>query len=310
MALTTGMRGKDVRQFCMVAQKYQVTILVRQTNPDSLAYVGKPGYYPKPAAIKAKTADINPPVQVNFAPGGRQAVRHEVAGLVVHPGFQPDVYQGDKLAKAAKCWNDTQEILAGQLHLPEPKPDKPDSWAQWGVPRTSANTGWQWRVDINPASKHFGCIQIKGHGIDWSYIHGDYDLKDVIVRGHETHNQRHQGQVQGVKNYTPLLPGREFETIREELNRGMGVDMVQHGAEAQFAWHGDEPITVIYPDGPSLQFQILASAETVQRWYEERNRQVLADKGKDYVGDKSRHFWFGAHGQLFAPGSLPSATWG
>ena len=28
----------------------------------------------------------------------------------------------------------------------------------------------------------------------------------------------------------------------------MGVEMVQHGSEAQFAWHGDEPITVAFPD--------------------------------------------------------------
>lgn len=116
----------------------------------------------------------------------------------------------------------------------------------------------------------------------------------------ETYNQRLEGKVQGAKNYTPLLPGLEFETIRKALNEAMGIDMVQHGAEAQFAWHGDEPITVILPDGPQLQFQVLGNAEAVQRWYIERNREVIAKKGKDYIGDKTRWFWFGNHGNLFS----------
>jgi hypothetical protein len=123
--------------------------------------------------------------------------------------------------------------------------------------------------------------------VGWSYLHGDYDLKDVIVKGHETDNQRQEGKVQGAKNYTPLLTGMEFETIRKALNDAIGVDMVQHGAEAQFAWHGDEPITVILPDGPQLQFKVLGNAEAVQRWYIELNREVIAKKGKDYIGDKS-----------------------
>ena len=72
--------------------------------------------------------------------------------------------------------------------------------------------------------------------------------------------------------------------------------------EAQFAWHGDEPITVILPDGPQLQFKVLGNAEAVQRWYIELNREVIAKKGKDYIGDKSRWFWFGDHGNLFTPG--------
>lgn len=310
MGITTGMRGKDVKQFCIVAQRFKVIILVRQTNPESLTYIGKPGYCPKPAAIKAKTADNNPPPRSTFDAGGKQAVHYEVAGLVVHPDFQPEAYLGTKRAKARDYWQQTLELLASGLRLPAPDPGRTDTLLPWGVARTSATTGWQWRIDIDPQSKHFGCLQIKRDDIPWSYVHGDYDLKDVIMRGHEQHNVRQEGQIQGVPNYTPLLPGLEFETIRCELNRAMGVDMVQHGAEAQLAWHGDEPITVIYPEGPDLQFQILASAETVQRWYEDMNRQLIAVKGKDYLGDKSRHFWFGDHGQLFAPGSQPAKTWG
>lgn len=42
--------------------------------------------------------------------------------------------------------------------------------------------------------------------------------------------------------------------------------------------------------------------EVVQRWYMDLNRQMIAEKGKDYIGDKLRWFWFGDHGNLFLPG--------
>ena len=82
----------------------------------------------------------------------------------------------------------------------------------------------------------------------------------------------------------------------------MGVEMVQHGAEAQFAWHGDEAITVISPEGPNLQYIVLGNAESVQSWYVNLNRSLIAKMGKDYIGDKTRWFWFGGHGNLFLPG--------
>ncbi|MBK8529909.1 MAG: hypothetical protein IPL57_23430 [Rubrivivax sp.] len=300
MAKGLGMRGKDVRDFCKVARQYQVYILVRHTNEASLGYIGSAGYYPKPATIKAKTADVDPPAFTFNSGGAARTVQHRVAGLVPHPGFQPKVFAGAKMNKAMDCWADTLDVLYGAgVNIPA---TTPDTWPGWGKEHTSARSGWRWRVDVDPLSPHFGCLQIARDGMPMSYLHGDYDLKDVIVKGMETYNQRLEGKVQGAKNYTPLLPGLEFETIRKALNEAMGIDMVQHGAEAQFAWHGDEPITVILPDGPQLQFQVLGNAEAVQRWYIERNREVIAKKGKDYIGDKTRWFWFGNHGNLFRPG--------
>ena len=303
MSQGLGMRGKDVRAFCMIAQKYNVYILVRQTNEESLQYIGKPGYYPKPAAIKAKTADINPPPFTCQAGGQRRTAQHRIAGLVANPWFQPAVYAGAKLAKARDCWLDTLDIaLAPGSNIPAAGASKPDTWATWGKERLSARTGWRWKIDVDPASPHFGCLQIARDTTGWSYVHGDYDLKDVIVRGRETYNERREGKVDGVKNFTPLLPGLEFETIQRELNAAMGVDMVQHGSEAQFAWHGDEPITLILPDGPQLQFKVLGNAEAVQLWYQNLNRSLIARHGRDYIGDKTRWFWFGDHGNLFLPG--------
>lgn len=307
MGITTGMRGKDLRSFMIVAGQYNVTILVRHTNEDSLKYVAKTGFYPKPAAVKAKTADLNPRPVTRLVKGISSTKTYTVAGLVVHPGFQPAAYRAAKVPKAQDCWDHTMEALSPSLQHTKVDLDRPDSWSLWGVARKGVNAPrWNWRVDVDPGSDYFGCLQLKTGDMPWSYIHGDYDLKDIIVTGSERDNRRAEGKVDGVKNFTPLLKGMEFETIQRALNNHMGVEMVQHGAEAQFAWHGDEPITVAYPDWRHLT---LLSAETVQSWYQQLNREVLATKGHDYQRDISRAYHFGPQG-LFKPGYLPSATWG
>src|SRR6187402_1092663 len=274
MGIGTGMRGKDLQKFLMVARDMKVTILVRHTNDDSLKYVQRNGYYPKPAVVKAKTADKNPPPETRLVNGRRQVVQHEVAGLVVHPGFQPLCYNGTKGSKALDFWDHTMETLSPELMHKKVDLTRPDTWSFWSVQRTGVKAArWRWRVDVDPLSRHFGALQLKNDHLDWSYVHGDYDLKDVIVRGHETDNRRNEGKLDGVKNFTPLLHELAFEKVQNALNELMGVEMVQHGAEAQFAWHGDEPITVAFPDWTHL---LLTDAVTVQGWYNKLNREVLA----------------------------------
>jgi hypothetical protein len=307
MGTHTGMRGKDVRKFLMVARQFNVILLIRHTNEDSLRFVERQGFYPKPAVVKAKTADVNPPPSMELVGGRRVARTYDVAGLVTHPGFQPKSYVGAKVQKAVTCWEQTMAVLSPTMANVKVDLAKPDSWSIWGVDRVGANAPrWSWRVDVNPESPYFGALQLKQSGGEWCYIHGDYDLKDVIVRGHETDNRRNAGTVDGVKNFTPILMEHEFERIRQALNSAMGVEMVQHGAEAQFAWHGDEPITVLFPDFTHL---LLYDAGTVQGWYERLNREVLAAKGTDYLRERSRVFHFGPHG-MFAPGKVPASTWG
>lgn len=306
MGIGTGMRGKDLQKFLMVARDQQVILLVRHTNEDSLRFVGQRGYYPKPALVKAKTADLNPPALPRSVNGKIVSQAYDIAGLVVHPGMHPGAYKAAKLDKAMAAWHDGMHYLAGNPP-PMGDPKQPESWAAWGVDRVAqCSADWRWRVDVDPSSKHYGCLQLRRAGLDWSYIHGDYDLKDVIVPGKETDNRRNEGQLFGVKNFTPLLADVDFERVRGALNALIGADMVQHGAEAQFAWHGDEPITVAFPD---WRFVVLADAVTVQRWYENHNREVLAKAGHDYARDRSRMFHFGPEG-MFAPGMAPNGSWG
>jgi len=309
MGIGTGMRAKDLQKFLMVARDFGVILLVRHTNADSLQYVGRAGYYPKPALVKAKTADFDPPVVTRSVGGRFLKQTYRIAGLVVHPGMHPGAYKPSKFGKAMDCWTQGMHLLAGARLPRAGDPARPESWAAWGVGRACVcASAWRWRVDVDPGSEHYGCLQLSNinGGVGWSYVHGDYDLKDVIVPGRETDNQRFEGKVDGVKNFTPKLPELDYERVRLRLNQLIGSHMVQHGAEAQFAWHGDEPITVAFPDSSHV---LLIDAMTVQRWYEERNRAVLAHKGTDYLRDRSRMFHFGPQG-MFAPGALPGSTWG
>jgi hypothetical protein len=309
MGIGIGMRGKDLQKFMMVARQHRVILLIRHTNADSLRFVGQSGYYPKPAAVKAKTADANPASVATLVNGRKTTVAYDVAGLVVHPGFQPTCYRGAKVQKAANCWAHTMETLAPTMEHLKVDLNRPESWSVWGVERRAAKAPrWSWRVDIDPLSPRFGSLQLRGAGTGtgWCYIHGDYDLKDVIVLGREGDNRRAAGTLDGVKNFTPVLYDVQFDTIRNELNTLMGAEMVQHGAEAQFAWHGDEPITVAFPDWTHL---LLADAMTVQSWYLKLNREVLAQPVNDYLRDRSRMFHFGPNG-VFAPGMTPAASWG
>lgn len=307
MGVRTGMRGKDLQKFLMVARECRVILLIRHTNEDSLRFVDVPGFYPKPAVVKAKTADMNPPPNVHLVNGRRTTTSYDVAGLVVHPGFQPGCYHPAKAKKAQECWDQTMAALSPAMEQVRVDLSKPDSWSRWGVERQGVNgSRWKWRVDVDPQSPRFGALQLSQDGGKWCYIHGDYDLKDVIVLGAERDNRRAEGRVDGVRNFTPLLQAMEFEQIRRALNARMGVEMVQHGSEAQFAWHGDEPITVAFPDWTHL---ILHDAVTVQSWYLSLNREVLAKKGTDYLADRSRMFHFGPHG-IFAPGKAPAGSWG
>ena len=70
----------------------------------------------------------------------------------------------------------------------------------------------------------------------------------------------------------------------------------------RIARHGDEPVTVVYSDGPQRQFSMFGTAETVQSWRMGLNGGVNGKKRKDYIGGKTPWSWFGNHGLLFLPG--------
>lgn len=283
--MSIGMRSGDLDCLMSVASEFGLIILVRHTNEASLKYIGRRGarsYYPKPALVKAKTADIDPPAMSWKVDGRTQKLAVEVAGLVVHPAFHPGAFSGERASKARISWNDTMRMLAPDMIGIRVEREDPQSRQRWGQERQALHSpDWCWRLDVDWRSPHFACLQLKSArtGSVWCYLHGDYDLKDVIVAGQEDDNRKKVGRIDGVPNITPKLRGTAkthgltFRELQDLLNSRIGAPMIQHGSEAQFAWHGDEPISVIYADNSN---ELLIGTAEVEAWYEQRGRKVLA----------------------------------
>ena len=99
--MNLGVRGKDLRAFMLVARELKLIILIRQTNENSLEYVGREGFYPKPAQVKAKTADRNTGTSHVMPKHAILRGNYKVGGLVVVPALQPSAFRRDKARSAA-----------------------------------------------------------------------------------------------------------------------------------------------------------------------------------------------------------------
>jgi len=217
-----GMRPQDKQVFAEAAKKFKVWLVVRQTNPASFKYIGLPKYFPKPITCKAKTADTD-----SF-PGGRGGrSRYDTAGLVADPTLHRNAFGGEKAAKAIGIWNNF-------------KSDYLDSRAS------------DYSVDGDPKSRHYGCVCYKG-----KYLHGDYDLYDIIVTGHENANLAVVGARDGVPDFRTA---RQFP-VEEFVNGRIGAEMVHHGGQFQYSSHTSDVVEIFGPAGES-------ATESAAAWYQ------------------------------------------
>jgi len=206
--------------FRWAAKQSGCAILLRRTNPLSLPYIGKANYLPKPISCKTKTADRNG--------------RYQVAGLVVNPTIHgSEVFSStDKHHQSLRFWKKMEHAgLSNELY----------------------------KTDLDKSSKHYGCLMLRSQA-SYSYIHGDYDLYDVVDMQSPHLNSAFLSRLDGSDhNYGP-----EFKRVKDLLNQkfasvcGRKTDMIQHGSEAKFARldkgdndlrniYGDEPIDIFWP---------------------------------------------------------------
>ena len=84
-----GIRRKDINVFRSAATAFNHLILVRASNPESLNYIGRRMYLPKPIDCKSKTAKANVYLQMI-------GLEIQAKGLVVDPTLLgSSVYSGD-----------------------------------------------------------------------------------------------------------------------------------------------------------------------------------------------------------------------
>lgn len=217
------MRREDRAVFSEAARHFNYWILVRRTNPDSLRYVGEPGYYPKPIDCKAKTADFD-------------VGEYRLAGLVADPTLHPRAFSPAKLPKAQKIWEEFEQFLGGPLFA-----------YKQGEPGQPTRRGYN--LDENPRSRHFGCLTLQR-----LYLHGDYDLYDIIdSRDPQTNTATAEVLFRTKHMRSPL-----FDRVQEYINARLKVPMVQHGGEMQYTDHSEQTIDGFMPTGDFFQTETLA----------------------------------------------------
>jgi hypothetical protein len=151
----------------------------------------------------------------------------QLAGLVVDPNLHERAFKPEKLAKAKDFWAAMKNSL-----------------------------GSVYTVDRNEKSKHYGCLMFRG-----SYIHGDYDLYDVIDRKQTHRNLASLESLHG----QPHHRGANVLRVQKFLNDRIGVPMIQHGGEFQYADHSEQAIDAFGPNGEDVT---ILNEFSVRSWYE------------------------------------------
>ncbi len=248
------MRTKDKVAFRDAAKHLNCWILVREINSASLQYISSPGYTPKPIDCKPKTADSD-------------ANGKKLAGLVVAPTIHGSAsFSSNKFPKAMGCWKD----FLGQQGVnactePGLTPQEQGIKEAEDLNKKSIEYG----VDLDNRSVHYGCLKFNN-----KWIHGDYDLKDIILEGQERRNLAAVEELCG----QPHMRGPRFYRIQSFINTRLGTSMIQHSGEAQYADHSEDTIDVF---GPKGQYNHLVGVWEIRSWYERHNRDIIdTKKGK------------------------------
>lgn len=151
---------------------------------------------------------------------------YQTAGLVVDPNIHPHAFKSGKSADVMKYWNDT-------------KTNQPP-----------------FSVDTDTKSKHYGCLKYEG-----KYIHGDYDLYDIIDADNP---ERNLGLVSETKGYLHIV-GPYLKKVADYINHRIGAPVIRHGGEYQYKDHSNQSIDVFKPKGHT-SFTIL-NEYSIREWY-------------------------------------------
>jgi hypothetical protein len=223
------MRPNDRKVFADAAKTLGLWILVRRTNEASLQYINKPLYYPKPIDCKCKTADID------AYPGKR------LAGLVADPFLYERAFAGGKAIKAKELWR--------------------SFWAEKGCrlgangrPETPPPSARGYGVVNNERSEHHGVLTLNK-----LYLHGDFDLYDIIDPSEPKRNQPRSEMLHGVLH----MVSPHLQKVQDFVNRAVGSPVIQHGGEMQFTGHSEQTIDGFMPSGDTFTTQTQAGIQEV-----------------------------------------------
>ncbi len=185
-----------------------------------------------PASLKyiGKPGYTSKPIDCKAKTADLNYRTYELAGLVASPEIHPQAFRAEKLPKAKATWAEFAHSCLG--------------------PQASRYT-----LDDKPASKHYGCVTLLG-----KYVHGDYDLYDLIIPDQAHRNLAAVEQLLG----QPHRRGPRFLEVQEFLNRQIGEEMIHHGGEAQYADHTEQSVDAFGPQGEQCT---ILNEFSVRAWY-------------------------------------------
>ncbi|MEX0792947.1 MAG: hypothetical protein WD045_07395, partial [Pirellulaceae bacterium] len=155
-----------------------------------------------------------------------------LAGLVVDPVLCPQAFSATKLVDAT------------------------DKWKRYSPPMLRSG---RYSVDNkDPRSPTYGLLRL---GRD--ALHGDYDLYDIIDPAQA---QRNLAAVETLLGQ-PHRRGAFFTKVQSFVNTRIGVPMIQHGGEMQYADHSEQSIDAFGPAGEDVT---ILNQFSVRAWYKDK----------------------------------------
>lgn len=251
------MPAKHVVAFLRAAGFFKVWILVRRGNAESLQWVGKDGYVPKPLDCKAKTAD-RPDTGCS--------------GLVASPELKADAFLPLKLKKAKEEW----AKFADKLYTFDP-----------GNPRKNLEAdraGKHYTLQLDKSNRHYGCVLFKPvFRAQAEYLHADYDLYAIVPSADPTLNKFVQETGFGDAPHSRSQNLYDVQYFFKAAGIREGEDfcspMIRHGEQETFKTDWNDTLDVFWPDGKTIT--ALDGSIAIQDFY----RTTL--KGRQQVGDNA-----------------------
>ncbi len=265
------------------SRRLGVFVLSRRANPESIKFVGSPGFVPKPLACKAKTAVTDARLRLT-----RGEITSRCAGLVVDPkmtGATAFDNDSNRYAVAVREW---EKYWGSGVPAGFRVQSVPDSGFYGCVMRCGSDgrvfphsrtvggrlaaqhTQTETLEQSGPAGfllfpdKYSDAISTLPNGC--AYIHGDYDLYALVHKDNLAVREVHESEIDGVSHsYGPYW--RRFEAlVRIRIN----LDMIQHGSHEHFGDHLDEPVYMFCPvEDRSLWHVKVPNAKAMERVYTE-----------------------------------------
>jgi hypothetical protein len=239
------MPSKHVVAFQRAAAKFKVWILVRRGNPQSLQWIGKDGYVPKPLDCKAKTAN-NP--------------NSDCVGLVADPSPEYNAFvPGQKLQDALEIWQKFKK----QLYIFDKENPQQNHEAD--------RAGKHYTLQLDKTKKHYGCVMYKPvFRAKAEFLHADYDLYAIVPEANPKANIFVQEKGFGGADHSRSQFLYDVQYFFKAAGIREGEDfcspMIRHGEQETFKTDWDDKLDVFWPDGQTISE--LISAEAIREFYQ------------------------------------------